>query len=95
MKHIEIIRESDDTLRRSVWNFWYFDNRHAIVLDGFRMESRTSRRQKFRTDCSYNRLNMRDSTINEAAVPMPEDVISEAIAKFTFDLRVTRWSDVK
>lgn len=95
MIHIDVIRESDDKMRRQVWRFWYFDNRHALVLDTYSMQSRDSLRKKFKVDSIYNRIDRRDSTINEGAVDMPADVVKEALDKFVTALRIARWSEVK
>ena len=95
MMYMQVVRPSDDGMRQQVWSFWYYDSRHAIVLDGYRMESRDSKRKKFVVNSLYSRLRSRDATIEEDAVPLPNDVVSEAIGKFTESLRVARWGEIK
>lgn len=91
MKRIEVVRETDGGFNRAVWDFWYFDSRHALVLDGYRTEFRASKRHKFKVSMIYNRLNSRASSIQEGSVPMPLDVMEEAKEKFTASLLVGMW----
>lgn len=89
----EIIREAADGLSRSVWIFWYFDNRHALVLDSYVELSRPSRRHKYTISGKhYERLSHRDgANCGSKECPLPEDVVNEARAKFVEALAVERW----
>lgn len=95
MIHLQVEREREDQLRREIWSFWYYDNRHAIVLDGYRQEERPSKRHKYQVESMYSRLRSREAKIEEADVPLPEDVVKEAIDKFNSSLRVSKWDELK
>ncbi|HLL74792.1 MAG TPA: hypothetical protein VK421_05965 [Pyrinomonadaceae bacterium] len=92
---IEVTRGGD--LARQEWCFWYYEGRHALVLDSYWESERSSKRHKFRTAPGryYCRLHRSDEPppIAEAGVPMPEDVLEEARQKFNESLRVVRWSE--
>lgn len=82
-------------LWRQEWEFVYFEDRHALVLDRYRSQERPSKRAGFSTIAGgyYDRLNARGSTIEEAGVIVPADVAEEAAGKFVEGLRVAKWSE--
>jgi hypothetical protein len=92
---IEVIREYKDGLSRQVYTFWYFDDRHALVLDTYVYQERVGRKWKTAAFGYYSRLNERESSIAEAGVPLPDDVRIEAAKQFMSKLKVTLWSKAK
>lgn len=91
---ITVEREGKGGLWKQVWEFWYFDGAHALVLDRYTSSERTSKKHAFRPieGGYYNRLDARESSIAEAGVIIPADVAEEAMRKFSESLRVITWS---
>jgi hypothetical protein len=83
--------ESD--LQRIEWAFWFNDG--VLILDGYSFYNRPSKRHKFRLKEFYNSLYRRSSEISEEEVPLTEAIKQRAIAEFTKDIRVKKWSEFK
>ena len=56
MKRLLVARETSDKLYRQEWEFRYDERRHAIVLDGYQVGRRATRRHKFVYEREYSRL---------------------------------------
>jgi len=82
--------EDHGPLRRVWWDFMYFDDEHALVVDHFIVEERATLRHKFKTTENYDRMP-RGGSIREEDVPLTEEVRARAIHEFCANLRVTRW----
>lgn len=89
------IRREPNPLTEWTWRFWYYDRRHALVLDYYCTAERPSKRHKFRVTESYSRIDNRRHNLQESDVVLPADVIAEAKQIFTDPLRVLRWSEAK
>lgn len=93
---VEIMRESVDRLHRKVWTFWYYDNLHALCLDGYTEGRRPTTRHKYAPERIWVRLNndrrgySTEVLISDEAILefVPQDVKIEAAAKFAGALRV-------
>lgn len=94
---IEIIRISDD-LNRQVWQFWpnFEIHRVDIILDGFSIQSRPTKRHGWRVELKYERGSRKDwqnghRLITLDKVPaIPDDVVEEVMSKFVATVTVKR-----
>lgn len=95
---IEIIRQSDD-LNRQVWKFWPNTEIHRvdIILDGFSVQSRPTKRHGWKTETEYGRTSRKGWSqnghrlIDLSEVPVfPSDVVEEVMAKFMATVMVKR-----
>lgn len=91
--YFDVTRTTSD-LAREVWRFVTLDN--ALVVESYRVESRPSRRhQNYRVERAYERLSYNHSRhqtpINEADVPLPDDVVEEARREFMSRVRIGFW----
>ena len=92
--HVKVSVESDDSLRRVTWRFWF--HRGQLVLDAYCIETRASRRRNYKVESSYERLALsRSDSLKESDVPLPDAIREQAIRAFTANIVVVRWSDVK
>jgi len=92
--------EEPSPLRRERWIFWYSDSDHALVLDEYHVEERTSTKHKFKSIASYERLRSRRShmppgTLGEEDVRLTPMIAQRALDDFTSGLRVVRWNDIR
>lgn len=91
--------ESLDALKRVTWDFWLYNR--DLVLDAYIVEVRQTTRHGYKVEASYHRLSHpgnRDESgkpIAEADVPLTQDIIETAIARYTSQLHVRRWSEVQ
>lgn len=93
MNLITVIR-NPDPLTEWKWRFWYYEQRHALVLDWYGTSVRPTKRHKFNVSESYSRLDNRHHGLSESDVILYPDVIEEARNKFIEGLRVARWTEV-
>lgn len=92
--NITVTREPDP-LTRWEWDFWYYDRRHALVLDRYRTLTRATKRHKFRVTEQYNRIDTHRNGLTENDVVIDADVDEEARRRFTKDLKVQLWGECK
>jgi hypothetical protein len=89
---IEVERPSADGLRRERWRFIVFDA--MVVLNWYARESRPSKRHKFRSEVSYERLyggRVIVGRLDESEVPTPSEVMEEALDRARGMLQVGLW----
>jgi hypothetical protein len=95
---LEIIREQDE-LNRKVWKFWPDTgiNKVDIILDRYSVQSRPTKRHKWRTVTAYDRTSRKRWSqegymlIDISEVPvLPSDVVEEVIAKFMATVTIKR-----
>ena len=95
---IEVIREHDE-LNREVWRFWPNLHIHKvdIILDDYSVQTRPTRRHKWRATESYDRLSRKGWSreghrlIDISEVPvLPSDVVEEVMTKFIATISVKR-----
>ena len=87
-QHVDVEQQcTADGLCRDVWRFWYDDRIHALVLDRYAREKRSTRRHKFVAIETYERLGRRRGEA-QCVPPMPHSVMREARDKFCVSLRV-------
>lgn len=90
-----IVTRPDGDLRQQQWEFYYFSDRHVMVVDRYTRDTRKTKRHKWEADEGYYRLGRGHEyfrAIDEANVPLPDDVVAEVRAQFVEHFRVTRWS---
>lgn len=84
--YIEVTRLSQDGLSRHVWRFWKHHLNETIYVDGYRFETRPTRRHGFRLHTGYVRTSNRryepGESLSYKEVPLPEGVVVEARSKF-------------
>lgn len=91
--YVTIENLSEDGLKREGWRFWYYLGR--LILDGYVEETRPSKRHGFKIKgMSYHRLE-RGAAQLEPKVPLPLDVQERAIAAFTKQLLVMKWTEAR
>ena len=96
--NFEVTDESEDGKSRRVWRFSTIDN--CVVLDGYREETRPTRRHAFKVDRAYERIHYNYSRhvnhrMTEADVQVPEGVWAAAREKFMAQVRFCRWSEIR
>jgi hypothetical protein len=84
---------SSDGLSNRQYTFWFDGSRGTLWLDDYLIQTRETRRRKFKTVRAYRRLSARDSTLTETDVPLLESVKTDAIAKLIENVQVKLWSD--
>jgi hypothetical protein len=89
--------EEQSPLRRTHWVFWFGERYHALVLDGYAIEERSSPRHKFKVVAYYERIHGSHShpSIREEDVPLTTEIIVRAIDRFMDGLRVVKWSEIR
>lgn len=89
--YIEVVTPPDWIDRREVWRFYYHE--HTLYLDSHQVQTRASRRHKWKVDERYNRLNR--SGENKEVCVIPPYVAAVAKQNFVDSLTVARWEDRK
>jgi hypothetical protein len=94
MRDIQIIRDQG-TLDKREWAFYYYADYHTLILVYYFHYSRATTRHKFKTvewwsTYGDNRDRGRFEGKRLDAVPLPDDVVSEARQEFISSLRVTK-----
>lgn len=90
--NIHIVRNHGE-LNQEQWRFYYYDSRRTLYLDWYGIATRKTKRHKFQIESSYSRLDNRGHSIQEAQVPIPDDVRAEAIQEFIQGIQVKTWSE--
>lgn len=85
--HAFVKRESEDKLSWSVWRFWKNPSDERVYLDEYVHQTRPTRRHVHRTTARYERLFRRPTgdpgeSLKYEQVPLPQDVIDEALAEY-------------
>jgi len=80
---IEIINNEKE-LEREYWEFDTIENRNKIVLSQYGIQTRTSKRHKWRFHIrdKYNRYDNRYNSINVEDITIPEEVKKKIKDKF-------------
>lgn len=89
MRQITIVREADE-LNKEEWDFYFFDDKCQLVLDGYRQMARQTKRHNFNVMDSYRRLDSRGAAISVTEVPLHLDVIAQAKQEFCNRITVVR-----
>ena len=87
-----IIERTKDELTKETWNFTLI--RETLFLNGYQLLKREStRKRKYIAVKKYDRLQRRDSTIEESEVPFTEEIKKEALQRYFETIDVRRWSE--
>lgn len=94
---IEIIRQKDD-LNREVWQFWANSSFHRVdlVLDEYSVQTRETKRHKWKTVVKYGRQARREFVRSYRQIELDDvpvfssDVVDEVMAKFMATVTVKR-----
>jgi len=80
---IEIINNEEE-LKREYWHFDTIENRNKIVLSQYGIQTRITKRHKWRFDIrdKYNRYDNRGNYINDKDITIPEEVKKKVKDKF-------------
>lgn len=76
---------------QQLWRFYFYERDATLYVDYYHFAQRASYRHKFKPQILYSRLDTRNNDIEVADVPLPQDVIDEAIVNFTAQLSVKKW----
>jgi hypothetical protein len=90
MQKITVTHDSDDLLQIEEWSFWFDDRTFHLVLDGYRLLKRETKRHKFNTYDAYDRIRKQKSSLAVHEVPLPANVASAAKQQFIDKLVVVR-----
>ena len=83
-----VIRGEVDGLSQQRWDFWLNDLN--LVLNDYITEKRETKRHGWKTAKFFDRLDRRSSNIEQAAVPLPPDVVSDVLEQVRSKLTVVR-----
>lgn len=96
MSNFIVERLSANELFLATWEFWFYADEYALVLDSYAERERRTRRHGWRIlsrpSRAYARRRNPGWDLAEQAVPMPEDVVTEALSALVAKLRVCKWS---
>lgn len=94
---ITVERHEDDKLSGQIWYFSFLDD-GRLVLDQYIVEKRATLRHKFKPVNVWKRFSARDlgnmKIENEADVPLPEDVKTDAIKGVLEKIKVGKPSEL-
>ena len=85
---VEIIKDIDE-LNRERYIFCLMSDM-KLKLDEFRIESKETKRHKFKSKKFYERLRQRESTLKVDDIVLTDEVKQEAITQFMSLLEVTK-----
>ena len=86
-QNIEVKRKNGNTIEK--WEFYFSD--YTLYLDRYFLGKITPPKKITTTLQYYDRTSPRDSNITKEAVPLPEDVKSEAIKIVADKITVKKW----
>lgn len=81
-----IIITKGNELAVEEWCFTLFD--FELVLESYAVKTRETKKHKFRTISSFNRLRHRECTLKADEVPLADELKKEAIKTFSDKLSV-------
>jgi hypothetical protein len=86
------IRKQIDDLTTEVWIFNFI--RGHLYLDAYALVKKDSKRhKKCRYELRYERLNRRDSNIEERDVPLSDNIRKEALKVYCSKIKCLKWSE--
>lgn len=92
--YISVERIPEPRLAKLQWDFWFNDSQHRLVLDRWTASQRATRRHGFKAVAYWYRLERRDSRMTALEfVPLPDDIMADAIAQFTRRLTIGKPHD--
>lgn len=82
-----------DELTQEQYVFWFDDSRKTLWLDQYEIQTRETKRHKFRTVKQYKRLSSRSDYINvkKEEVPLSDQIKKNAIDKLISEIKVDYW----
>lgn len=87
-----IIERIKDELTKEVWDFTLI--RETLFLNGYQLQKREStRKRKYNAIKKYDRLQGRNSNIEESEVPFTDEIKKEALHKYFETIDCRRWSE--
>jgi hypothetical protein len=86
------IERKKDELTKETWDFTLI--RDTLFLNGYELLKRESTRKlKYTAVQKYDRLQKRNSTIQESQVPFSDEIKKEALKTYFETIDVRRWSE--
>lgn len=86
-----IVEKQIDELTVETFEFYQTENK--LYLDKYLLMKReNTKMRKYRLKENYNRLNRRDSTLEESEVPFTDEIKAEAIKQFADSIICLNWS---
>jgi hypothetical protein len=87
-----IIEKQIDELTVERFEFYHTENK--LYLDKYLLKKRENTRMRnYRLKLKYDRLNVRDSSLEESEVPFTEEIKAEAIKQFVDSIKCLKWSE--
>ena len=87
-----IVERIKDELTKESWDFTLIHN--TLFLNEYQLLKReNTRKRKYTAIKKYNRLQKRDSTIEESEVPFTNEIKKEALEKYFETIDCRRWSE--
>jgi Fe-S cluster biosynthesis and repair protein YggX len=91
MKQTSIERVKDE-LTKEAWDFTLI--RETLFLNGYQLLKREStKKRKYIAVKKYDRLQSRNSNIEESEVPFTNEIKKEALERYFETIDVRRWSE--
>ena len=87
-----IIERIKDELTKETWDFTLI--RETLFLNGYQLLKReNTRKRKYSAIKKYDRLQRRNSTIEESEVPFTDEIKKEALQMYFETVDCRRWSE--
>jgi hypothetical protein len=87
-----IIERIKDELTKETWDFTLI--RDTLFLNGYELLKRESRKKrKYTAVQRYDRIQRRNSNIEESQVPFTNEIKKEALRTYFETIDVRRWSE--
>ncbi len=83
-------------LDKETFRFCHFDDRNELILDGYVIWHKETKRKGWKAIKSYDRLRTRDNSIQEADVPLTEEIKAKAMRQFIkimSEVKVLKWDE--
>jgi len=91
MANIRVEEFSESSLKCRVWEFWFYADETALILDYYAELEKPTKRHKFRITKEYRRLLRRGNDFNEEEIPLPDSVKLQALKQFQDKISVRKW----
>ena len=86
------IERVKDELTKETWDFTLI--RETLFLNGYQLLKReNTRKRKYISVKKYDRLQKRNSNIEESQVPLTNEIKKEALERYFDTIDVRRWSE--
>ena len=85
-------------LDKETFTFCHFDDKNELILDGYVVWHKETKRKRWKAVKSYNRLGRRDSSVQEQDVPLTDEIKAMALKEFMSimsQVKIIKWEERK